>query len=77
MDSKASRRLSLVTQREPIGIAHDGFVIVNVAVFAGGYLNATIDVEIKMDALQLSPALVVAKEQADRLLASSIPDVCS
>jgi hypothetical protein len=72
----------LVTQREPIAIADEGFVIVNLAVFAGGYRNATADVQIKMTmehaaalALQLAPALVVAKEQADRLQASSVPDV--
>jgi hypothetical protein len=72
----------LVTQREPIAIADEGFVIVNLAVFAPGYRNATTDVQIKMTmehaaalALQLAPALVVAKEQADGLEASSIPTV--
>ncbi len=72
----------LVTQREPIAIADEGFVIVNVAVFAGGYRNSTADVQVKMTmehaaalALQLAPALVVAKQQADRLQASSVPDV--
>jgi hypothetical protein len=64
----------LVTERDPIAIADEGFVIVNLAVFAGGYQNATADVQIKMTmehaaalALQLAPALAVAKEQAERL----------
>jgi len=64
----------LVTERDPIAIADEGFVIVNLAVFAGGYPNATADVQIKMTmehaaalALQLAPALAVAKEQAERL----------
>ena len=64
----------LVTERDPIAIADEGFVIVNLAVFAGGYPNATVDVQIKMTmehvaalALQLAPALAVAKEQAERL----------
>ncbi len=64
----------LVTQQEPIALADEGFVIVNIAVFAGGYRNAAVDVQCKMTmehaaalALQLAPALVVAKEQADHL----------
>jgi hypothetical protein len=72
----------LVTQREPIPLADEGFVIVNLAVFAAGYRNAAADVQIKMTmehaaalALQLAPALVVAKEQADRLQASSTSDI--
>ncbi len=72
----------LTTQGEPIAIADEGFVIVNIAVFAAGYRNATADVQIKMTmehaaalALQLAPALVVAKEQADRLQASSMADI--
>ena len=63
----------LVTERDPIAIADEGFVIVNLAVFAGGYQNATADVQIKLTmehaaalALQLAPALAVAKEQAER-----------
>jgi hypothetical protein len=72
----------LVTQREPIPIADEGFVIINLAVFAPGYQNATVDVQIKMTmehaaalALQLAPALVVAKEQAGRLQASAMADI--
>ncbi len=67
----------LVTQHEPIALADEGLVIVNLAVFAGGYQNATADVQVKMTmehaaalALQLAPALVVAKEQAGRLQAT-------
>ena len=67
----------LVTQRDPIAIADEGFVVVDLAVFAAGYLNATTDVQIKMTmehaaalALQLAPALAVAKEQADHLRAA-------
>jgi hypothetical protein len=36
----------LVTERDPIAIADEGFVIVNLAVFAGGYENASADVQI-------------------------------
>jgi hypothetical protein len=64
----------LITQTEPIAVADEGFVIVNLAVFAAGYPNATADVQVKLTmehaaalALQLAPALVVAKDQAERL----------
>jgi hypothetical protein len=68
----------LITQHDPIAIADEGFVIVNLAVFAGGYRNSTADVQIKMTmehaaalALQLAPALTVAKGQADRIHADA------
>jgi hypothetical protein len=64
----------LITQTEPIAIADEGFVIVNLAVFAAGYPKATADVQVKLTmehaaalALQLAPALAVAREQANRL----------
>ena len=63
----------LVTERNPMAIADEGFMIVNLAVFAGDYQNATADVQIKMTmehaaalALQVAPALTVAKEQAEK-----------
>lgn len=63
----------LVAQRDPIAIADEGFVIVNLNVFAAGYPRAAADVQVRMTmehaaalALQLAPALVVAKEQSER-----------
>src|SRR6478735_4440926 len=64
----------LVTQKEPVAIADDGFVILNFAVFAAGYPRATADVQVRITmeqaaalALQLAPALAVAKGQSERL----------
>jgi hypothetical protein len=74
IDFEGEPPFELVTQSDPIAIADEGFVIVNLAVFAAGYQNATADVQVKMSmehaaalALQLAPALAVAKEQADKL----------
>jgi hypothetical protein len=59
---------------DPIAVADEGFVIVNLAVFAPGYPKTTADVQVKLTmehaaalALQLAPALAVAKEQAEKL----------
>jgi hypothetical protein len=64
----------LVTEKEPIAIADEGFVIVNLTVFAAGYPRSAADVQVRMTmehaaalALQLAPALALAKEQAERL----------
>jgi hypothetical protein len=63
----------LVTQKDPIAIADEGVIIVNLAVFAAGYPNSTADVQVRMTmehaaalALQLAPALTVARDQAER-----------
>jgi hypothetical protein len=64
----------LVNQKEPVAIADEGFVILNFAVFAAGYPRATADVQVRITmeqaaalALQLAPALAVAKGQSERL----------
>jgi hypothetical protein len=64
----------LVTQADPIAVADEGLVIVNLTVFAAVYPKARADLQVKMTmahgaalALQLAPALAVAKEQAERL----------
>ncbi len=74
IDFEGEPPFELITQQEPIALADEGFVIVNIAVSAGGYRNATVDVQVKMTmehaaalALQLAPAIAVAKEQADHL----------
>ncbi len=38
----------LIAQTEPIAVAHEGFVIVNLAVFAAGYPKSTVDVQVKL-----------------------------